>query len=162
MTDTTLHEVKVRKNGGKVIILMAIVLSVILGGVAYYLVSSNRIPFLNSAVSDAPYTTPTADSGAIAFVPLDPIMITFETGRDRVHLRFRTQLEVPKSATSNVEALVPRVVDVFNTFLRALSLDELQAPAALTKLRAQMLRRARLVLGDDQINDVLIMEFVLD
>lgn len=124
MTDATMDDAKAKKNGGKALIFMAILLSIMLGGAAFYLVSSNRIPFLSSAAPDTSYVTPTVDSGAIAFVPLDPIMITFGTGQDRVHLRFRTQLEVPKSATSNVEALVPRVIDVFNTFLRALSLDE--------------------------------------
>ena len=56
---------------------------------------------------------------------------------------------------------MPRVIDVLNGYLRAVEPSILSAPDALTRLRAQMLRRVRMVVGEDRVNDLLVMEFVL-
>jgi flagellar FliL protein len=63
---------------------------------------------------------------------------------------------------ADVEHLMPRVVDVLNSYLRALELGDLTDSAALMRLRAQMLRRLQVVTGEGRINDLLIMEFVLN
>ncbi len=57
---------------------------------------------------------------------------------------------------------MPRVVDVLNGYLRALEIQDIESAAALTRLRAQMLRRVQIVAGPGRINDLLIMEFVLN
>ena len=77
------------------------------------------------------------------------------------HLRFRAQLEVPSKYASDVEAVLPRVVDVLNGYLRALETRDIESASALTRLRAQMLRRVQIVTGPGRGNDLLIMEFVL-
>ena len=58
--------------------------------------------------------------------------------------------------------LKPRVMDVLNGFLRAVEVQELEDPAALIRLRAQMLRRIQIVVGEGRVNDLLIVEFVLN
>ncbi|MEL7416552.1 MAG: flagellar basal body-associated FliL family protein, partial [Pseudomonadota bacterium] len=58
--------------------------------------------------------------------------------------------------------LKPRISDVLNTYLRAVSLDELENPAAMLRLRAQMLRRIQLVTGEGRVRDLLISEFILN
>ena len=45
---------------------------------------------------------------------------------------------------------MPRVVDVLNTFLRAVEPRDLEQPSALAPLRAQMLRRIQVVTGEGQ------------
>jgi flagellar FliL protein len=50
---------------------------------------------------------------------------------------------------------------VLNTYLRAVSEDQLGKPAALERLRAQMLRRIQVVTEQGQVKDLLITEFVL-
>lgn len=164
MVDSTMLDENVQPKKGKLLIVLSIFASLAFGIGGYLFVSSDPMGIfgVRHDVMQKSESPPQINTDSLAFVALDPIMITFGSGKDRTHLRFRTQLEVPASSVAAVEALIPRVIDVFNTFLRALTLDELQAPAALTKLRAQMLRRARIVLGDHQINDVLVMEFVLD
>ena len=49
-----------------------------------------------------------------------------------------------------------------NSYLRALELRDLEDPSALTRLRAQMLRRVQVVAGPERVNDLLVMEFVLN
>ena len=57
---------------------------------------------------------------------------------------------------------MPRIVDVMNGYLRALDAAELENPAALVRLRAQMLRRIQIVTGEGRVRDLLITEFVLN
>ena len=78
------------------------------------------------------------------------------------HLLFRAEMEVNPDYKSEVTTLLPRVVDVLNGYLRALDISDIEAPSALTRLRAQMLRRVQIVAGPGRVNDLLIMEFVLN
>ena len=57
--------------------------------------------------------------------------------------------------------LKPRILDVLNEYLRAVEEIELESPGSLTLLRAQMLRRIAIVVGDGLVRDLLILEFVL-
>jgi flagellar FliL protein len=100
------------------------------------------------------------DMPDIAFVPIEPIVISL---RDQNrHLRFRAQLEVPRGHQAEVERLMPRVVDVLNSYLRAVEATDLADGTSLSRLRAQMLRRVQIVTGGGRVNDLLIMEFVLN
>ncbi|UXX82272.1 flagellar basal body-associated FliL family protein [Roseovarius pelagicus] len=98
----------------------------------------------------------------IAYVPVDALVISLGDGATGAHLRFRAQLEVASQYRQEVETLMPRVVDVLNSYLRALETRDLADSTALVRLRAQMLRRIQIVTGAERVNDLLIMEFVLN
>lgn len=98
----------------------------------------------------------------VEYVPVDPIIVSIQSGSNAKHLQFRAQLEVPSGSSAEVATLMPRVVDVLNGYLRAVEPRDLENPAALARLRAQMLRRVQVVAGSDRIDDLLIMEFVLN
>ena len=97
----------------------------------------------------------------IAFVPIDPIIVSLPPGARSTHLRFGAQLEVGKEHAAEVQMLMPRVADVLNGYLRAVDTADLEDPAALIRLRAQMLRRVQIVTGEGRVRDLLITEFVL-
>jgi flagellar FliL protein len=98
----------------------------------------------------------------VAFVALDPIIISLLSGPDRRLLRFTAQLDVNPERIDEVEKIKPRIIDILNGYLRALEIEDLEAPAALMKIRSQMLHRVRIVTGKNRINDLLVMEFVLN
>jgi flagellar FliL protein len=102
------------------------------------------------------------ESVEVAFVALDPMVITISSGSNRQLLRFSAQLDVPPSAVEEVEKIKPRIVDILNGYLRALEVEDIEAPAALMKIRSQMLHRVKIVAGEDNVNDLLVMEFVLN
>ena len=77
-------------------------------------------------------------------------------------MRFSAQLEVPPDRVIEVEGIKPRIVDVLNGYLRAVETADLEDPAALVRLRAQMLRRVQIVAGEGRVSDLLIMEFVMN
>lgn len=143
-------------------LILGLVLALVGGGGGFYAAWSGMILATgaekNSAGKKEEIKNPYAD---IAFVEVDPMVISLNSDIEGRLLRFRAQLEVPKTYQEDVTKLLPRVVDVLNGYLRALEIADLEDQAALTRLRAQMLRRVKVVTGQDRVNDFLIMEFVL-
>jgi len=105
---------------------------------------------------------PPMPHGKTVFVPVDPITISLHDSQAARHLRFRAQLEVNADFKNEVRAVLPRVTDVMNSYLRAIELKDLTGPMTLVRLRAQMLRRVQVVTGKGRVRDLLIMEFVLN
>lgn len=98
----------------------------------------------------------------VAFVPVAPVVISVSGLAGVTHLRFAAEIEVDPAHKAEVEALIPRVVDVFNSYLRAVDPALFSERAALVKVRAQLLRRVQLILGPDRARDLLVTEFVLN
>ena len=146
----------------KMPMIIGLVLALAGGGAGFYATWSGMIlgggDHAEAEVEDEEVKDPFGD---IAFVEVEPMIISVKAQPNQRLLRFRAQLEVPKSHAEDVTKLLPRVVDVLNSYLRALEVADLEDSAALTRLRAQMLRRVQVVTGKDRVNDFLIMEFVL-
>jgi flagellar FliL protein len=144
---------------------IGLVLALVLGGVGFYAAYAGLLPFGSDNGESAPEDEPDTDDEAmrpVAFVAIDPIVVSLGAPGQGRHLRFRAQLEVVPGREADVAALMPRVLDVLNGYLRAVPASELEAPAALVRLRAQMLRRLQLVAGEGRIRDLLVTEFVLN
>ena len=56
---------------------------------------------------------------------------------------------------------MPRVKDVINSYLQALDEADIDRPAAMTRMRSHLLRRMKIVLGEEGVRDLLITEFIL-
>ncbi|MBF9035262.1 flagellar basal body protein FliL [Rhodobacterales bacterium HKCCE2091] len=98
----------------------------------------------------------------VAFIPLDTVTISLGPDSGNRHLIFSAQLEVAPEHAQDVEALAPRVLDVLNSYLRIVGIDELSRPESLARIRAQMLHRIQIVAGDGRVRDLLITEFVVN
>jgi flagellar FliL protein len=168
MTDTADPNDIASSKTSKLPLLIGLILAIAGGGGGFFAVKTGVIG--STAASDTGDTgrgeqtseTYTDDSIDIAFVALDPLVISLPGSNGRVLLRFAAQLEVSAAHTAEVEAIKPRIVDVLNEYLRAVDLEELEDPTALMRLRGQMLRRIQIVTGEDRVRDLLIMEFVLN
>lgn len=141
-------------------LLAGLLLAVALGGGGFYGAYSGRVP-LGAGLQRAPGGA-VAPAQAGSFVPVDPVTVNLGQRGQARHLRFVAQLEVPPEHVAEVTRLMPRIVDVLNTYLRALDLPELESAAILPRLRGQMLRRIQIVTGPGRVNDLLIMEFVFN
>ena len=98
----------------------------------------------------------------IAFVPIDPLVVSLGSEPAGRYLHFTAQLEVAKAFQPDVTLLLPRVIDVLNSYLRAVEVADLEDPTALVRLRAQMLRRVQMVAGDGRVRDLLVTGFVIN
>ncbi|MGY6632714.1 MAG: flagellar basal body-associated FliL family protein [Alkalilacustris sp.] len=110
--------------------------------------------------SALPGSGPTAPE--IAFVELPPFVVSLPAGGSGRVLRFAATLEVEPSRRAEVELLMPRLLDVLNSYLRAVTAEEFASPGALIRLRAQMLRRVQVVAGEGRVRDLLVTEFVVN
>lgn len=139
-------------------LLIGLVLALAGGGGAFAYTSG----MIGGATSGAPKEKLVTLSDDLAFVPMEPITVSLGDTSQRRFLRFRAELEVAAVYKSDIEKLLPRVVDVLNTYLQSLSLKDIEDPSSLLTLRSQMRRRIDLVVGGDRVHDLLVMEFVVN
>ena len=163
-----------KRTGRSRILLFALPVALCLGGGAFYAVYSGLValPFLEGGdaaaggggaeVGAAALEPERAAAGVPGFVALEPLVISLAPDAGARHLRIALAIEVDPVRAAEVEALRPRVLDVLNTFLRAVDAAVLEQPRSMLRLRAQMLRRVQLVAPAGTVRDVLIQEFVLN
>ncbi|MFD2741715.1 flagellar basal body-associated protein FliL [Sulfitobacter aestuarii] len=162
MPESEINDEEPPKKGSKLPLLIGLSLA-LLGGVGgFFAVSSGIILRPDPETTTSQATEVDSQAADVAFVPVDPVTISLLPPSQSRHLIFRAQLEVPSQHQAEVERLLPRVVDVINSYLRALQLSDIEDPTALTRLRAQILRRVQIVAGRERVNDLLVMEFVLN
>lgn len=147
-----------KKKKGKLPLILGFVAALLLGGGGFFAVWSGLL-FGHPAESSAegPEPLPQVD-----FVEIPTVVISLPPGGTSSHLKFAAQMEVEASEAEAVSLILPRVQDVLNSYLRAVSVPELQDPGTLVRIRAHLLRRIQLVAGEGRVRDLLITEFVLN
>lgn len=149
------------KKKSKLGLLAGLVVAIALGAGGFFATYTGIIGGAEDA--DAAMAQEThVDLPPVSFVELEPLVISLGTASKSRHLRFHGSLEVVPGTETEVTALLPRIIDVLNSYLRAVDIAMLEDPSALIKLRAHMLRRVQIVTGDNRVLDLLILEFVLN
>jgi len=99
--------------------------------------------------------------GDAAFVEFRSLVVSIQPiGRSK-HLRVALVLETEPDYSASVLEKAHHLKDAFNTYLRAVDATEFEDPSAMSRIRAQLLRRAQVVAPYAHIRGVLITEFVL-
>ena len=152
--DTNDEEEPSKKKGG---LLIGLVLAVVAGGGAFAFTSGML------GGGDAPAEKKMVMlSDGLSFIPVEPMTVAIGNPAEHRYLRFRAELEVGEEAKDDISKMMPRVVDVLNTYLQSLEMEDIEDPSALLTLRSQMRRRVDLVVGGDRVHDLLVMEFVVN
>ena len=148
------------RKRSKLPLFLGVALALVLGGGGFYATWSGLL--LGAGPPHAADGKEAAVLPDVAFVAIDPLIISLGPGAQSDHLRFTAQLEVNTAHSAEVTHLLPRILDVLNGYLRAVDMVELEDPASLVRLRAQMLRRIQIVTGEGRVRDLLVTEFVLN
>ncbi|WP_417250300.1 flagellar basal body-associated FliL family protein [Celeribacter sp.] len=161
------EQTKNERQKSKIPLMIGVVLMLVLGGGSFFAVYSGMLfghdPVSEGAVEYAVEDVEVEPLPDVTYIPIEPLIVNLATDSGSPkHLRFHAQIEVPAKFEEDVKALVPRIVDILNGYLRAVDVEELESPSALIQLRSQMLRRMKIAAGDQRVNDVLIMEFVIN
>jgi len=91
------------------------------------------------------------------------VNITGEEDGEQLVLQITIQLEVPDQDTIHqLDALLPRVVDQYQAFLRELRVEDIKGSAGNYRLRLELLRRVNLALAPAHVNDVLIEKLLVN
>lgn len=158
MSDITETSAPPPSAKGKILpILLGLVVALILGGGAFYAVYAGLVL--------APAETPEIveeKSADFNFVPIEVITISLPPQSGARLLRVAGQIEVADTSHPEMMRMQPRFIDLINTYLHAVDIDDLRQPAALIRLRAQILRRLQMIAGEGHVRDFLITEFILD
>lgn len=164
MTDTTADEEVEEAKPSKLPLIIGVVLALAGGGGGFFAVQSGMLGGGGGETAEAVEEQPIEVEPLpdVAFLEVPPLTVSFGAQTAAQFLRFRASLEIPSNYLGEVERILPRVQDVMNSYLRALDVAELEAPGALIRLRAQMLRRVQLVAGEGRVRDLLVLEFVLN
>ena len=155
------------RGGGRALLAGAFALALGLGGAAFYGAQSGLIvlPFLDRLRVGEVTESGAAPAAAYtpgAYVQLDTLVISLGPESRADHLKVGLVIEAEPGRADEVEAVMPRLVDVLNVFLRAVDERDFEVPRSMERLRAQMLRRVQLVAPEGAVRDLLIQEFVLN
>lgn len=160
MSDDATDEPK-KTSGGKGLLVALVLFLASAGGGFYAVYSGLLLGGAPSTEADAHTAEAVTDHPQPSFVPLQPLMVTLGRGDSLEALRFEGYLDVRPGTEEAVAVVMPRIMDVLNGYLRAVEIGDLADPSALMTLRAQLLRRIQIVVGDGMVNDLLISKFLL-
>lgn len=102
--------------------------------------------------------------GGGAFIVIPPMIVNLsaEDDEDPRYLRLSVQLELKNPAKkAEVEAIIPRVVDQFQTYLRELRVQDLRGSAGIYRLQMELLWRVNQAAAPNEIKDVLFQEILI-
>ena len=99
----------------------------------------------------------------VVFVDMPDVLVNLQAlGQRARFLKLKVALEVENEATaSHVKTLMPRVMDSFQTYLRALTVDEVSGPGTLHRLKEELTARVNLALAPTRVDDVLVKEMLV-
>ncbi len=100
---------------------------------------------------------------AVVFYDLPELLVNLNTGgRKTSYLKIRISLELEKAEDqAKMEALMPRVIDNFQVYLRELRVNDLKGSAGMYRLREEMLTRVNAAVAPARVNDVLFKEMLV-
>jgi len=141
------------KSKRKLIIMIAAGVLAVGGGAGFFIFKPKPAP-----VVAAPQTKPPA------FLDLPDTLVNLaNTGSDRPqYLKVKIVLELPDAAmVQQVQPVMPRVMDSFQTYLRELRPTDLDGSAGLYRLKEELTRRVNYAIAPNRVNAVLFKEIVV-
>ena len=138
------------------LILIAVAGLLVLGGggaAAYYVIGSMR---------DHKAAAPPAKPAV--FVDLPDVLVNLSsTGTDRTqYLKVKVVLELPdQQLMLQIQPIMPRLTDTFQTYLRELRPTDLDGSAGLYRLKEELTRRVNAAIAPNRVNAVLFKEIVV-
>ena len=104
-------------------------------------------------------------AGQVGFYELPQMIVNLNTtGGTSEFLRMTVSLEIANDTPENriqLDTMLPRVLDNFQTYMRELRLEDLNGSAGLFRLKQEMLTRINRAVEPVQVNDVLFSELLV-
>ncbi|SBW01271.1 Flagellar biosynthesis protein FliL [uncultured Alphaproteobacteria bacterium] len=161
------------KSGGKkkLIILVVLPLLLIVGAAAgaYFTgLADPLVAMLGGGGKTEEAAAEHADAGKPlappVFYELPEMLVNLNPGQGRRPsiLKMKVRLELAAATdTPKIEAMLPRIVDSFQVYLRELRVEDLQGAAGMYRLREELMMRVNRVAAPAKINDVLFQDVLV-
>ncbi len=100
----------------------------------------------------------------VVFYTIPDVVVNMQTADGRpTFLKLKLTLELPdEGAVEELDPNMPRLQDMFQTFLRELRPEDLSGSQGSYQLRMEILRRVNLVISPSKANAVLIEEMLIN
>ena len=97
-----------------------------------------------------------------AFLKVPDLIVNLTSDSQPRYLRLSIQLELENEADLKaVEAVLPRVIDQFQTYLRELRVQDLRGSKGMYRLQMELLSRVNAAAAPTQVKDVLFQEILI-
>ena len=153
---------KKKRFSGKKLVLF-VVLPVLLlgggGGAAAYFMGL----FGGAKTDQAAQEQQAAEAGPSTYYEMPEMLVNLvTTGKKPSYLKLKVSLELKdEEASKQIDAVLPRIVDSFQIYLRALRVDDLQGSAGILRLRQELLTRVADAAKPTEVRDVLFKEMLV-
>lgn len=140
----------------KVLIVAGAALLVVAGGGGAYFM------FFKSPATEAKAAPP--QPKPVVFVDLPEVLVNLSSaGSERAqYLKAKVVLELADQAMiAQIQPVMPRVMDSFQTYLRELRASDLDGSAGLYRLKEELTRRVNVAIAPGKINAVLFKEIIV-
>jgi flagellar FliL protein len=163
-TDANNEEAAPRKSRKPMLI--GLVLFIFLGGAGFYatffgMMSVSAMMGGSGGGDDGYATEEHMDVPAFAFASIGEMVIPLGPKANSDFLLLEVEIEVSPGEKEGIEAQMPRIWDMFNTYLRAVEARDLEAQDATLRLRAHLLRRVGVLIAPLEPRDLLFTTFIL-
>ncbi len=127
----------------------------VVGGGAYYFFFAGR--------SEAAVASGQVKPAIFLDMPEVLVNLSSTGASDRTqYLKVKVVLEVPdQNMSAQIEPIMPRLMDTFQTYLRELRPTDLDGSAGLYRLKEELTRRVNAAIAPSRINAVLFKEIVI-
>jgi len=97
-----------------------------------------------------------------SFLKVPDLIVNLASDGQPRYLRLSIQLELKNEADLKaVEAVLPRVIDLFQTYLRELGVQDLRGSKGMYRLQMELLSRVNAAAAPTEVKDVLFQEILI-
>lgn len=151
------------KPGGKkkLLIIVGLALLLVVGGVAAAYFTGLLQPVINMVLGRNEGAS--KEVAPPVFYELPEMLVNINTsGRKATFLKIKVALELKNKADiPKIEAVMPRVIDNFQVYLRELRIEDLKGSAGMYRLREELLTRVSAAVAPVKVDDVLFKEMLV-
>ncbi|MBD0272089.1 MAG: flagellar basal body-associated FliL family protein [Acetobacteraceae bacterium] len=161
MTEQPTEATPPPKRRGKLLLVAApLVLLLAGGGGAWY---AGLVPGFGPKAAEGASAAAAAPAEKPVFVDMPDIVANLNVpGRRSSYIKLRSKLEVAGAADARaLQEAMPRLQDLFTTYLREVRPEELRGSAGTYRLREELMVRAGLAAPPARVTDVLFVELLL-
>ena len=153
-------------NGKKLVLFVVLPLLLLVGGAGGAYMAGLLDPLLG--VEEAAQTPEAAEAhepvaGPSVYYELPEMLVNLNSaGKKASFLKILVNLELESAeAVPQIEAVLPRIIDSFQVYLRELRIDDLRGSAGLYRLREELLLRVNAAVAPVKVKDVLFKEMLV-
>jgi flagellar protein FliL len=153
------EEPKKKAGKGKLILIAVPVLLIALGAGLWF---SGVLPHLLGMDKHEDQTAEAAKPVLPSFIDIPEMIANLNGPRKPSYIKLAVRVEVSTPEDGEkVKAAMPRLQDIFQTYLREMRPEELRGSAGTYRLREELLTRANIAVAPAKINDILFTQMLV-